>query len=32
MAKGAVELLRAAGLQSVHLRDGVAEWNLAVGA
>lgn len=26
MAKDAVELLRSAGLQSVHLRDGVAEW------
>jgi rhodanese-related sulfurtransferase/DNA-binding transcriptional ArsR family regulator len=28
MAKDAVELLRAAGFQSVHLRDGVAEWSL----
>ncbi len=31
MAKDAMELLRAAGFQSIHLRDGVAEWNLAVG-
>lgn len=29
MAKDAVELLRASGFQSVHLREGVAEWNLS---
>lgn len=28
MAKDAVELMRSAGLKSVHLRDGVAEWFL----
>lgn len=30
MAKDAVEILRNAGLQSVHLRDGVAEWRVAI--
>lgn len=30
MARDAVELLRKAGLQSVHLREGIAEWRLAL--
>ncbi len=30
MAKDAAEFLRNAGLQSVHLRDGVAEWRVAI--
>ena len=32
MAKDAVELLRKEGFKSAHLRDGVAEWGLIVGA